>query len=103
IVSSPRANAMTAAAAPQSDTLHMDASGHHHHAQSRVDHGTPCGGNPADGGCALPACFSGLPPPVVAIATLTVASEPLSLSPDDLAPGAPGGRLDRPPRPLSLH
>jgi hypothetical protein len=103
MASSPRANAlpMAAAGTPQSDALHVDAPArHHHHAQSRVDHGTPCGGNPADGCCALHACFSGLLPPVVAIAAVTVAGEPLSVSPDDVAPGAPSGRLDRPPRPL---
>jgi hypothetical protein len=108
MVSSPRANALpvTAAGASQTDTHHMDTPrSHQHHAQGHRDHGMPCGQhdcsiNPADACCALHACFAGLLPPIVAIATEAIVGEPLSVSPDDLACGAQGGRLDRPPRPL---
>jgi hypothetical protein len=113
MVSSPRANALTmsAATAPQTDASHVSASHavasglHHQHAQGHGDGGMPCAphdhsGNPTDTCCALHACFAGLLPPVVAIATGAVAGEPLSASRDDLAPDARGGRLDRPPRPL---
>jgi hypothetical protein len=105
MVSSPRADTMplTAAGASQADTPKMDAShGHHHHAQGHGGHSMPCGhvGSPADSCCALHACFAGLLPLAVAIAVETAAGESLSTGRDDLARGAPGDRLDRPPRPL---
>ena len=108
MVSAPCANALPvkAAGAIQTDMLRMDASqGHHQHGQGHDDHGMQPGhhdhgGGPADACCALHACFAGLLPPVAAIGTDTLAGEPLAAAPNDVAPGAPGGRLDRPPRPL---
>jgi hypothetical protein len=113
MVSSPRVNAMPVTSAgaskmdaPHMDAPHMDASqAHHHHAQGHRNHGIPCDhrdciGNPADACCALHACFAGLLPPVAAIATETIAGEPLAAGPDNSALGARGGRLERPPRPL---
>jgi hypothetical protein len=113
VVSMPRANALptTQAGAPHaaaSDASDMHAPAHHHHAQApdhgAPDHGAPCGhhgngDNPADTCCALHACFAGLLPPAVAIATENVVGEHLPAGLDDLAAGAPGSRLDRPPRP----
>jgi hypothetical protein len=107
MVSSPRANAMpVTSGASQTDAPHMRASqAHHHHAQGHSNHGMPCdhrdcSGNPADACCALHACCAGLLPPVAAIATETIAGEPLAAGPDYAALGARGGRLERPPRPL---
>jgi uncharacterized membrane protein len=106
VVSAPRANALPMmAAAAQTGVSHMDGVEVHHHAQGHNDQGGlhdhhDRSGNPADTCCALHACFAGVLPPVIAIAAETVVGEPLCVRPDDLAPGAPGGRLDRPPRPL---
>jgi hypothetical protein len=104
MVSSPRANAVPMMIAEPSNlgASHIDASTDHHHAHA---HGEPrshhdYGGNPADTCCGLHACFAGILPLVISIATETIIGEPLAVHPDDLAPGAPCGRLDRPPRPL---
>jgi hypothetical protein len=102
VVSSPRANALPAAAADMARTHHHAQGGpedghadpgklHDHH-----DHGL----NLADTCCALHAYFSGVLPPVIAIETESVTGQSLSIRPDSLAPGVPRGRLDRPPRPL---
>jgi hypothetical protein len=104
MASPPRASALPATAAAP----HGYVSADHHHRVSAQDHGSrglPCGhhdqsGSPADTCCALHACFAGLLPPVVTIAAGTASSEQLSASPNDHAPGTPGNRLDRPPRPL---
>jgi hypothetical protein len=104
MVSAPRANALPmTAAASQTGAPQMDGSKVHHHAHNEQggpqDHHDRSR-NPADTCCALHACFAGVLPPVIAIATETVIGEPLSVRPDDVAPSAHGGRLDRPPRPL---
>ena len=96
MVSSPRANASPMRAADVSQV-------HDHHPQYHGDRGGPGdhrGGNPADSCCALHACFAGVLPLVIAMVTDTVTGEPLSAGADTLTLGAPGGRLDRPPRPL---
>jgi hypothetical protein len=96
-----RANALPmTVAASQARASQMDGSEVHHHVHNDQGGLHDHGGNPADTCCALHACFAGVLPPVIAIATETAVGEPLSVRPDDLAPGAPGGRLDRPPRPL---
>jgi hypothetical protein len=108
MVSSRRADAraVTSASASQMDALHADAfEAHHHQVQGHSSHGVPCdhrdcSGDLADACCALHACCAGLLPPVVAIATETIAGEPLAAGPDNAAAGARGGRLERPPRPL---
>jgi hypothetical protein len=109
MVSSPRANALpvtaTASHADASAAHHRHAQDHHAQAPDQGSHGMPCGhhdhgGSPADACCALHACFAGLLPPVIAVAADFAAGEQLSPGPDDRAPGAPGNRLDRPPRPL---
>ncbi len=106
VVSAPRANAVPmTAAASQTSASETDGFKVHHHAQDRHDQGGvrgphDHGGNLADTCCALHAWFAGVLPPIIAIAVETAIGEPLSVRPDDLAPGAPGGRLDRPPRPL---
>jgi hypothetical protein len=111
---SSRANAlpMPAAGAVHLDASRLDASHtgasnahHHEHAQGHSDHGGPGRhhdhtGSLADTCCALHACFAGVLPQPVAIAAETIAGEPLLAGPDAPAPGTPGGRLDRPPRPL---
>jgi hypothetical protein len=105
VVSAPRANALPmTAAASQAGASQMDGFTVHHHehnnGQGRLHDRHDHGSSPADTCCALHACFAGVLPLVIAIATETVIGEPLSVRPDDLAPGAHGGRLDRPPRPL---
>ena len=106
VVSAPRASALPmTAAAFQTSASQIDGFKVHHHAQGHHDQGGvpglhDHGGNLADTCCALHACFAGVLPPIIAIATETAVGEPLSVRPDDLAPSAHGGRLDRPPRPL---
>jgi hypothetical protein len=110
IVLMPPANAVPAIATQASHDLashtdEMDAAAHHHAHPQGKGHSMPCGhhndgGNPVNTCCALHACFAGLLPPAVAIAAETAAGEPLTASPDNVAHGAPGGRLDRPPRHL---
>ncbi len=104
LVSAPRANALPmTVAASQARASQMDGSELHHHMhndQGGLHDSHDHGGNPADTCCALHACCAGVLPPVVAIATETAAGEPLCVRPDDLAPGEPRDRLDRPPRPL---
>jgi hypothetical protein len=54
----------------------------------------------ADTCCGLHACFAGVLPLAAAVETDGVIGKPISVVADDLALSAPGGRLDRPPRPL---
>jgi hypothetical protein len=97
VVSSPRASALPVAAALAAHDHNHHASGHADQRERPDHHGH---GNLADTCCALHAYFAGVLPPAVAIKTESVIGEPLLAHADDLALGIPGGRLDRPPRPL---
>jgi hypothetical protein len=108
VVSSPRASAL-----PVTATLVSHSQDHHaqnHYAQDHLkqDHagqGTPHdhhhdGSGLADTCCGLHACFAGVLPLLAAAASECVIGEPIDAVADDLTLGLPGGRLDRPPRPL---
>jgi hypothetical protein len=97
LVSSPRASALptVTAHALQSQDHHAKDLGDQGKHRDDHDHA-----NPADACCALHAYFAGVLPQVVAIETLGLTGQSLSVGPDDLVLGIPSGRLDRPPRPL---
>ena len=95
VVSSPRAGAQPIAAASQGHHQH----GHDHGGPGKSHHHGDQGGTLADTCCALHAYFAGVLPPIIAIKTGSIVSEPLALGRDDQNVGVPPGRLDRPPRP----
>jgi hypothetical protein len=97
LVSMPRASALPIAAA-------LASHDHNQHALNQAGHGERHDHHDHDGladrCCGLHACFVGVLPPVTAVETAGAIGEPLSAATHDLALGIPGGRLDRPPRPL---
>jgi hypothetical protein len=108
VISSPLAQARTAAGAAISHVSHHRADGHHATAHRADGHrhngclhpdGSACP-NHADYCCALHAFFAGILPPAAAIDDAVGGGEALRPAVSDIAPGLHPGRLDRPPRPL---
>jgi hypothetical protein len=97
LVSMPRASALPIAAA-------LASQDHNQHALNHAGHGERHDHHDHDGlantCCGLHACFAGVLPPIAAVETESAIGKLLSVAADDLALGIPGGRLDRPPRPL---
>jgi len=100
VVSSPlaSADALATAAAPHADHDHA----HHHHGDGGAHHQGDQGADHADRCCALHAFFSGVLPPVIAVAIWEANGQRLALHVADIGVGIDLGRLDRPPRPLHV-
>jgi len=98
VVPSPHADARLIASSPGSHGHHHDGYEHgdgkaryHDGNQGAVDH---C--------CALHAFFAAVLPPAILTDTVAIVGKPLTADADHGGVGVPPGRLDRPPRPLTL-